>query len=292
MLGDRAGVLPGGFWDEAGRRQRTVALRPLTGYEEELLAGGDGGNAPALVTAVLGRCLTRLGEMAPVPAAVVQQLLVGDRDYLLLQLRQLTFGDQVRATLVCPWDSCGEQVAIEFAVSDVPVHGSPEPAPSYTVRLSPEADDAGSEIRFRLPNGADQEAVAPWAEENEAAAVTALLRRCVLGSDPPSEDCVGALSPRARAEIEAEMERLAPRVERTMTTTCVECGRPFVVPFDLSRFFFGDLRTDADLLYREVHVLAWHYGWSEPDALALSQPRRRTYIDLLTEEIERLDDDD
>ncbi|MGK5114711.1 MULTISPECIES: hypothetical protein [unclassified Geodermatophilus] len=290
MLDDRAGVLPGGFWDEAGRRHRTVALRPLTGHEEELLAGGDGGNPPALVTAVLGRCLTRLGEMAPVPTDVVRRLLVGDRDYLLLQLRQLTFGDEVRATLVCPWEACGEQVAIEFAVSDVPVHGSPLPAPDYTVRLSSEADDARSEIRFRLPNGADQEAVAPWAEHNEAAALTALLRRCVLGADPPSEDCVAALSPRARAELEAEMERLAPRVERTMTTSCVECGRPFTVPFDLHRFFFGDLRTDADLLYREVHVLAWHYGWSEPDVLALSQARRRTYIDLLAEEIEGLDD--
>jgi len=290
------GMLPGGYWDQDGRLHRAVRLRPLTGGEEELLAGG-GSSPAALVTEVLGRCLLRLGALAPVPVDVVRRLLVADRDYLLLRLRRLTFGDQVRAELVCPWAECGERVSIAFAVSDLPVHESPERAPTYTLRLSATADpDGGADDRvvvFRLPCGADQEELSPWAARDEPAALTALLIGCVrrIGSaEPPGDDRVRALSPLARAEIEAAMERLAPRVDRVLETRCAECGRTFLAPLDLYRFFFGELRTDAAVLYREVHQLAFHYHWSESEIMAMPRAKRRTYLDLLAEEIERLDD--
>ena len=52
-----------------------------------------------------------------------------------------------------------------------------------TMSLSPEAageaDEAQREIAFRLPNGADQEAVSPLLAENEAQALTLLLARCI-----------------------------------------------------------------------------------------------------------------
>jgi len=292
------GMLPGGYWDQDGRLHRAVRLRPLTGGEEELLAGG--GRAPAaLVTEVLGRCVLRLGELEPPPSDVVRRLLVADRDYLLLRLRQLTFGDRVRAELVCPWAECGERVSIEFAVSDVPVHESPERAPTYTVQLSATAaagagdGDGDGEIGFRLPCGADQEELSSWAARDEPAALTALLMRCVqrIGSaEPPGEDRVRALTPLARVEIEAAMERVSPRVDRVLETRCAECGRTFLAPFDLYRFFFGELRTDAALLYREVHHLAFHYHWNESEIMAMPRAKRRTYLDLLAEEIERLND--
>ena len=86
------------------------------------------------------------------------------------------------------------------------------------------------------------------------------------------------------------MERVAPRVELNMDAGCAECGRAFLVPFDLQRFFFGELRTDSDLLYREVHYLAYHYHWSEREIMAMPRDKRHTYIDVLADEIERLND--
>jgi hypothetical protein len=64
----------------------------------------------------------------------------------------------------------------------------------------------------------------------------------------------------------------------------------FAAPLDLRRFFFGELRADRDLLYREVHYLAYYYHWSEPEILAMPRSKRRTYLELLGEEIEGLDD--
>src|SRR5205823_3877946 len=85
-----------------------------------------------------------------------------------------------------------------------------ESASVYRMMLSESAAlDQDREVMFRLPNGADQEAVSPLLAHNEAEALTRLLARSIqqIGSMAPVVDeRVAALSPAARAEIEAEME--------------------------------------------------------------------------------------
>ena len=292
------GMLPGGYWDRAGQLQREFELTPLTGREEEMLVQARQRETASLVTALLSRCVRRLGDIHPVSEEVARGLLVADRQYLLLKLRQVTFGDLVRANLFCPWPDCGKQVSLDFRIDDVPVTEASNPGPFYHLTLSPAAahteDEALREIVFRLPCGADQEEASPLLADNEARALNLLLARClqrVGDAVPPGEDRVADLSPLARAEIEAAMEHVAPRIELDMETTCPECGRFFVTPLDLHRFFFGELRTDRDQLYREVHYLAYHYHWSEREIMDMPRDRRRTYIEVLADEIERLNHD-
>ncbi len=40
-------------------------------------------------------------------------------------------------------------------------------------------------------------------------------------------------------------------------------------------------------LYSEVHFLAFHYHWSEKEILSMSRDRRKMYVELLKDEIER-----
>lgn len=289
------GTLPGGYIDEAGRLQREFELAVLTGRDEELLAQARQKESASLVSLLISRCVQRLGDISPVSEATARRLLVADRQYLLLKLRQAAFGDQVRADLFCPWPGCGQRVSLEFNIEDVPVEASHDKGPHYHMTLSEAAAVGQSpgqrEIDFRLPNGADQELISPLLEQNEAQALTSLLERCIerIGPNaPPDEAHVAALSPLARQEIEAEMERLAPRVELDIETVCPECGRRFVAPFDLQRFFFGEMRAGADLLYREVHYLAYHYHWSEREIMEMAVDKRRRYIEVLADEIERL----
>src|SRR5205823_7046384 len=101
---------------------------------------------------------------------------------------------------------------------------------------------------------------------------------------------VAALPSAVRAAIEERMRQLTPKIEQRLEAECSECGRSFVAPFDIHRFFFGDLRTDAGLLYREVHYLAYHYHWSEQEIMAMTREKRRTYIDVLADAIEVLND--
>jgi hypothetical protein len=291
--------LPGGWWDPAGRLQRDAVLTALTGRDEEQLSQLGCQETASLVTEVLSRCVRRLGDLSPVPAGVVRQLLVADRDYLLLRLRQVTFGDRIRADLFCPWAECGERMSVDFSIDELPVRESIQKGPVYEMTLSPTAlgsgagagDLGGGEVAFRLPTGADQEELCGLLASDEARALTLLLARCIerLGEmAAPGVDAVAALSGLARAEIEAEMLRAAPMVEREIETACAECRRAFATPVDPRRFFFGELRTDNELLYQEVHYLAYHYHWSEAEIMAMPRTKRALYLGVLSGEIERM----
>ena len=290
-------TLPGGYTDREGTLHREAELAPLSGREEELLAEQARQPGAAVVTAVLARCLARLGTIVPVTEDVARRLLVADRQYLMLKLRAVTFGDRDEATLSCPWPGCGEKIDVDFSLDAVPVTGSTDKGPTYRLELPAAAayrDPAGNEHRevvFRLPNGDDQEQVAPLAASNEARALSLLLDRCVLAIGrlrDPGPEALARLSPAARESIERRMEEVAPRVTLTMDVHCQECGRAFEMPFDLQDFFFGELRTSRDLLYREVHYLAYHYHWSEHEILGFARDKRRSYIEILADEIERL----
>lgn len=288
-------LLPGGYVDKGGEIHREIELKPLTGREEELLASSQQREGASLVTAVLSRCITGIGTISPVSEELARNLLIADRQYLLLKLREATFGDQVRANIFCPWPECGKRVAVNFSINDIPVRESEDKGPIYTMILSPEIVGESSkdeqEVIFRLPNGADQEAISPLLVENEALALTKLLGRCVqrIGNlAGMNEEIISQLSSAARLAIERQMETIAPKIDLTMDVRCYECDRDFAVPFDLQRFFFGEMRTSADLLYREVHYLAYHYHWSEREIMEMSRNRRHRYIEVLADEIERL----
>lgn len=298
-MADLSCLLPGGYVDSAGVVHRHVALRPLCGQEEELLAGNHQLESASLVTMVLGRCLRHLGPIEPVPVEIIRHLLVADRQYLLLKLHQATFGDHVYATVFCPWPDCGHKMDMDFSIGDVPVKESEMKGPTHSMQLSSAAafvDEDGQayqDIAFRLPTGEDQEILSPLLAQNEAQTLTLLLERCLrqLGPWPnPRREAIGRLSPLARMEIERQMEAVAPQLELAMTGNCLGCGREFTVPFDLQSFFFGELRSSRDLLYREVHYLAYHYHWSEREIMEMTRQKRRNYIEVLAEEIERLND--
>jgi len=125
---------------------------------------------------------------------------------------------------------------------------------------------------------------------NEAQALGLLLSRCIerIGDDPAGPELVRRLSALARLEIERRMEATAPGIELTMDAECPQCGRAFAAPFDPQDFLLGEARASRDLLMREIHYLAYHYHWSESDILEMPRERRRRYIEILADEMERL----
>jgi hypothetical protein len=288
-------MLPGGYLDPEGKLHRAVTLAQLSGRDEELLAGPRASSSLAeCVSTVLERCVLRIGDVAPIDRGTVRALLAADRQYLLLMLHQRCFGDRVASTLGCPWPDCARRIDIDFRISEVPIVATPDPQPSYVVDLATEgAVGTEGRVEFRLPNGADQEAIAATAPQDPAGAVNELLSRCVLdfrGKGRLSVEEAAALPSDARARLECEMEARAPAVDLTMEGVCPECRRPFTLPLDIQDLLFGELRLGAEHLFREVHYLAYHYHWAEAEILAMSRPRRRAYVDLLGSELERMND--
>jgi hypothetical protein len=261
-------LLPGGLMVGENRRLSEVELRPLTGYEEEWLAQHPRTPSAQVVTRLLSACLVRVGDTAP-SRDLVRHLLVGDRDYLILQLRRLTLGDEFQAVIICP--ACEAKMDVTVQASDIPVDQRPQAVACYTLEL-PTPEHPARTVRFRLPTGADQEAVLGM---NRPAAVDALLKRCIL------DDAEVPLSPEERQAVVDAMDRLAPQLEVELDLTCPECARAFLAPFDPTTFFFQEMRINGDQLLREIHLLAFYYHWSEAEILSLRRDRRRAYLSLL-----------
>ena len=150
--------LPVGYTDEDGQVHRIASLRKMTGHEEALLADRKlRQNAARLVTQLLAACVKRIGEIAPVPRNVISELTSPDRNFLLLQLRRITFGDAIEATYVCP--SCGESTRITHDLDEVPVRrlngegcsSTPIPAASWSERNASSAEPGPAKAKSPSP---------------------------------------------------------------------------------------------------------------------------------------------
>jgi hypothetical protein len=289
-VGGRTVALPGGYRDAAGVLQVAADIAPLTGFAEEQLAEPfDARTRPTLVTRLLAGCVSALGTRSAVDA--IRGLLVADREFLVLKLRQLTFGSRVQATLVCP--ECDRRLDMEFDIDALPVEIRHPLADTEVLELSHAAafvDATGVEhraVEFRLPTGVDEEAVAAGEARDVAEASATLLERCLVrvGNIAPVDRATArGLNALARTEIEERMETVAPQIGLEMDVGCPECGRVFVEVLDCAALLFEELSLERGQLYRDVHHLALHYHWSEPEILALPRSKRQAYLELLRAE--------
>ena len=86
-----------------------ISLRPMTFDDEKALVTNKKGNLEALNT-ILERCVSNVR---------VQDLLQVDKLYLIMKLRELSYGDDYNAEVTCP--SCKTDSSIKFILSEFPV---------------------------------------------------------------------------------------------------------------------------------------------------------------------------
>lgn len=275
-------TLPNGYWID-GVHFREAELRMLTGADEEFLVESANAMLPVTWThALLSRCVTHLEAFEAVTPLTVASLTVGDREALLLHLRRLTFGDRMQCTLTCPQSDCRELMDLELKVSDLLQPPNPNPTPVYEVIV--EKDGNRNRIHFHLPTGKDQEAAARQAHIDIQKAAEVLLRRCV-------EDVVGEddhrleWSPELLADLPARMAELDPQAELVLNLTCPMCGEAFSSVFDACAYLMQETGEDLNILYREVHLLALYYHWSETEIMSMNTSKRRRYLNLLLDNL-------
>jgi hypothetical protein len=235
-----------------------------------------------VVTALLSKCLKRVGRFQPAPVSLVRELVVGDREFLMMRLRELTLGNRINAVLRCGNPDCGQEMDIALNLDEL---NSPERHLAqriFTFAVTSERDRF--EIEFRLPTGAHQEAAADSISNDDELAVVKLLAMTITtinGNSDIDVSSVAALPASVLKAIEARMEELAPLQTIELNAVCVECEQPFVSDFDVTSFFLAELQQYRRVLEREVHCIAWHYHWPEHEILSLTRAKRRRYIDLI-----------
>ena len=261
--------LPWGLRGVGDGPHRCAVLTPLDGAAE--LLASDEPNPFLAAHAILSRCLRRLGDRIEPSLDEVRRLSPLDRDFLLIRLDRLSFGDVRYQTLRCPIAECGTRMDVELDLSTVAV---PAPPARHEREL---ALGDGRTLRFRLPLAEDQEALFAT---REAARATELVARCLVGPVAP-------LDPQQQLACALAIGEAMPRLDLSLMLACPKCGVEFGHEYDPVRGLLGRLRTGRGELLAEIHALALHYHWSHGELLDLPRALRREYLDLLERDTSR-----
>lgn len=204
------------------------------------------------------------------PPDSLLELSIGQRDALLLRLREMLFGPHLVNTVRCP--QCGEQLEWESRVADFFVQT--DLAESFELR------DADYLLRFRLPNSLDIAAAVNTG--NAEAAQQMIFTRCVLHAEQQGEACAAEDLPEAVFQKLAErIEEADPMAEIRLQLDCPSCSYSWEAIFDIGLFLWAEINDWAERMLQAVHNLAAGYGWSEREILALSPVRRQLYLGML-----------
>ena len=224
--------LPGGYLKFSGEVITEAEVRELTGRDEEVISRAT--TVEKTLSEVLTRGTVRVGT-EKTTEDMLDSLLSGDRDFLLLKIFKATFGPSLSASPYC--DSCGKQVDVEVDLDrDVPVRKLSKPSDRrFTVDISK------GQVLCDLPSGNTQREMMSAAGKNIAELSTILLKNTLVeirGVTVISPNQVLDLSIRDRRKIGEEiLNRVPGPLLQQTATPCPNCGTKLEVPLAMANLF-------------------------------------------------------
>lgn len=199
---------------------------------------------------------------------------IGQRDLLLLQLRERLFGQHLMNTAICP--QCNDRIEWPSRIADFVIETDNSNTKADVFKL--QTDDYL--LRFRLPNSLDIAAVTNARGTENAA--QQLLLRCVLEFKQGGENCAGEPLPEVVVQaLNEQIEALDPQADIRINLTCPECSHSWCALFDIASFLWAEINGWAERTLQTVYRLAAAYGWSEREILNLSPVRRQLYLGMV-----------
>jgi hypothetical protein len=224
--------LPGGYISQDGTVVKTAEVRELNGSDEEAISKA-GSKAKALGV-LLQRGLVKVGT-EDATKEMLDSLLSGDRDAILIGIRKVTFGDELKAMVHCY--SCNEdQETVVTLSEDVPVRSLDDlKGRSWVI------DTKRGPVAIGLPNGLVQKKLMDNADKTAAEINTLLLSGCVIsvnGSPSMGAHTVLSLGMTDRASIVDEIieNNPGPRLGE-VKKACKACGEDMSLPLSLLDLF-------------------------------------------------------
>jgi hypothetical protein len=248
----------------------TAIVRPLS--HADLLAIWERGERlhPAqLAVELLQRAVPSLS------ADALWQLPLGQRDRLLLALREQTFGSRLRLAAACP--RCRD--ALELSVHTHELCGDPVHLPTAEAEMGEaevELELAPYRVWYRLPSSADLIAAAQHADPDRA--LRQILAGCVRALHMESGEPAADLPQEIVQAVAEQMSQRDPQGELLFGLRCPSCGTEWQAILDMASLLLRELQAEAERLLDEIHTLAAAYGWTEPAILSLSSKKRRAYL--------------
>ena len=221
------------------------------------------------------RLLTLLATVHPeLSGEQLLKLSIGQRDGLVLRLREVLFGSQLTSLAVCP--ICTERLELALDVADIRVASNSPVQEPLALKLD------GFDLEFRLPDSQDLMLIEAVSSVDEARQV--LFERCLLSASHNGQSCaVDKLPEEILDKVEAAMSEADPQADVQLDLFCPACQHSWLATFDIASFLWSEINAWAQRVLNEVHLLAKAYSWREADILAMSPKRRRFYLERVTQ---------
>ena len=238
-----------GYKDSDGVTHKEFTLREITGRDEEAIHKSDvKNNGSKVVSTLLTRCVTSIGTLTPKSVGgrdkwenIIKSLFVGDQDYMLLQLRKLSIGEEIEVNHVCPNKECKAKLKTTLHVDElevVPFSGDRTIAFELPRGYKDKKGVLHTTGTMRLPTGLDREVLTPLAKTNLAKAETVMLTRLCKFDDGAyvDDDVMSSLSIRDREYLQKLLQEHYFGVKLETEVVCDTCGESFNGSFNASNF--------------------------------------------------------
>jgi hypothetical protein len=169
-------TMPGGLM-KGSKLVRTATVRELTGEHEEALSRASQSLNPFHFIDTLLRCgVKQIGDLPEAHTeSLLRDLLIGDREFLILEIRRATYGDEIEVEKwTCP--QCEGETTLKITLDEIPVRemDNPETDQVFDVKLR-----KGRKAHVRLGNGHDQTAMFENTKHTQAERDSILLSKTI-----------------------------------------------------------------------------------------------------------------
>jgi transcription elongation factor Elf1 len=235
----------GQFYDENHplHQAEVVEIRHMTAKEEDILT------SEALLKR--GVAVDRMLQSVLVDKQVkVTELLIGDKNALIVASRITGFGPHYETMIGCP--ACGQNISNAFNLgelelvdhTDVPANVTVNEDGTFNVHL----ESIDFSVQLKLLTGADE---SRWSERKDKkkklklpdSTVTDQLKLIVVGVEGRTEasvisEFIDVCPTRASREIRSAYEAVMPNVDLNQEFTCPECNHDGRIGVPLTADFF------------------------------------------------------
>lgn len=237
-----------GYKDADGVIHKEFQVREMNGSDEEAISKKEiKSNGAKILRTLIARCCTRIGtyERDDMKESkwidIIQSLSVGDQDYIILKIRELSLGDEIESKYECPDPECKESIHTTVTIDELeiePFDGMfeiPFELPKGYVDKDGKVLKKG---KLRHPNGLDREVLDSIARKNVGLANTLMLSRCIteLEGIKVYDDLVRSLSLKDRQYLMKLFEEHKFGVKLEVEIECPTCYHTFKASLNAVNF--------------------------------------------------------
>lgn len=237
--------LPCGFVFE-GKRHLYAEFVPMSGKVRRAISKKSVRDDFVKVSdIVLRMCVKRFGPVETTSAKTLQQATLGDRDYLLMEIRRESMSEELRAIVQC--QSCRKQIQVTFHLDEIEVVKLKEGGfEIHDGRLCfrIQSTEHRLDALCQFPIGENQGLIVDYLDENPTDAQYRLYAACLLdfnGQKGPFDTYFFDELPVAQIDEftrQFAAKKPGPVFEQKVSCPSAGCGADIAFTFEGSDFFF------------------------------------------------------